>query len=177
MTAKISIRRLLNADLADYKALRDAMLAAHPEAFTSDAATEQLRSAQSYQARLGLDRADGGHFLLGAWQGARLTGAIGCERDPRAKVHHIGHVIGMMVVDELQGHGVGRELLVECIAQARRAHGLTMLTLSVTAGNEPAIGLYARAGFVRYGSLSNAIFVDGRYHAKEQMALMLTDLR
>jgi RimJ/RimL family protein N-acetyltransferase len=164
---------LLSEDLADYKALRDAMLAAHPEAFTSDAATERGRSAQSYEPRLGLDRPDGGQFVLGALQGARLSGAIGCERDPRAKVAHIGHVIGMMVVNEMHGHGVGRELLVECIAQARRARGLTMLTLSVTAGNERAICLYEHCGFVRYGSLPNAIFVDGRFYAKELMALTL----
>ena len=34
------IRPLAVADLPTYKALRDAMLIAHPEAFTSDAATE-----------------------------------------------------------------------------------------------------------------------------------------
>jgi ribosomal protein S18 acetylase RimI-like enzyme len=173
MTTQVAIRRLLSQDLGDYKALRDAMLAAHPEAFTSDAATERGRSAQSYGPRLGFDRPDGGHFVLGAWQGARLGGAIGCERDPRAKVAHIGHVIGMMVINELHGRGIGRELLVECVAQARRAQGLTMLTLSVTAGNDRALGLYEHCGFVRYGSLPNAIYVDGRFHAKELMALTL----
>jgi GNAT superfamily N-acetyltransferase len=173
MTADISIRRLRDADLAEYKALRDAMLYAHPEAFTSDAASEQGRSPESYQTRLGLDRPDGGQFVLGAWRGALLAGAVGCERDPRVKVRHIGHLIGMMVATASQGHGVGRALLVECIAQARQIQGLKMLTLTVTAGNASAIHLYEHAGFVHHGTMPNAIFVDGRFYAKEHMALML----
>ena len=54
------VRRLDIADLPAYKALRDATLAAHPEAFTSDAAEERRREPSDYLQRLGLDRHDGG---------------------------------------------------------------------------------------------------------------------
>ena len=173
MTAPFSIRRLVPADLAAYKALRDETLATHPTAFTSAAVEARSRTPQSYLPRLGLDRPEGGHFTLGAWQGEQLVGAIGCEREPRFKGRHIAHVAGMMVRDGWHGRGVGRALLDACIAQARRAQGVEMLTLSVTAGNAPAIHLYRRAGFVRYGSLPRAICVDGEYHAKDQMVLAL----
>ena len=173
MPGPTSIRRLVPADLAAYKQLRDTMLAAHPQAFSSDASEGRTRPPESYLSRLGLDRPAGGEFTLGAWEGPRLVGAIGCERDRRLKVRHIGHLIGMMVRDEMQGQGLGRALLAECIAEARRAHGLEMLTLSVTADNLPAIRLYQRAGFTRYGSLPRAVCVDGRYHAKDQMVLAL----
>ena len=169
--AKATIRRLAPDDLVAYKALRDDMLAAYPEAFTSDPAPE--RSAQSYRSRLGLERPEGGEFTLGAWDNSRLVGAITCERDPRAKVRHIGHIVGMMVRPETQGTGVGRALLQACIAHARAADGLVMLTLTVTAGNGGAVHLYRSAGFVRYGSLPRAILVDGAYHAKDQMTLAL----
>ena len=167
------VRRLAVDDLADYKELRDSVLAAHPSAFTSDAAESRARTAQSYRSRLGLERPEGGEFTLGAWLDGRLVGAISCERDTRLKVHHVGHLIGMMVRDACQGRGVGRALLVECLALARRADGLTLLTLTVTAGNGPAIALYEQLGFKRYGSLPRAICVAGQYHAKDHMALDL----
>ena len=169
----ISIRRLVPRDLADYKALRDTMLAAHPQAFSSDAAEGRARTPESYRSRLGLDRPAGGDFTFGAWQGERLVGAISCERDLRMKVRHIAHLVGMMVCADMQGRGVGRALLVECLAEARRTDGLEMVTLTVTAGNLAAIRLYERAGFSRYGSMPRAICVDGRYHAKDHMVLVL----
>ncbi len=176
VTTAVAIRRLVAPDLGDYKALRDTMLAAHPEAFTSDAATERLRTPDSYLARIGADQASAAHagqFTLGAWHGTRLVGALGCERDPRVKVRHIAHLIGMMVVADARRAGVGRALLDACIASARAAGSIEMLTLSVTAGNSAAQRLYEGAGFSRYASLPRAIRVGAEYHAKEQWVLML----
>ena len=166
------VRPLTAADLVDYKALRDEMLIAHPEAFTSDAEADRGKEPADYLQRLGLERRDGGHFLLGALRGRRLVGAIGCERDMRLKVRHIGHVIGMMVREDARRHGTGRRLLDACIGQARRA-GLETLVLAVTEGNEAATRLYTSSGFVRYGLLPRAIKVGNVYRAKVEMALTL----
>ena len=173
MASALTIRRLVGADLAAYKELRDAMLAAHPLAFTSDADEERSKPPESYLPRLGLQRPDGGHFTLGAWQQERLVGAIACERDPRKKTRHVAKIIGTMVRSEVQGLGVGRALLDTCIAEARRAEGVSMLMLTVTAGNTAAIRLYERAGFSHCGSLPRAICIDGSFYAKDQMVLML----
>ncbi len=173
MTEKPTIRPLVASDLADYKELRDDMLLAHPEAFTSDAAAEKEKEPADYLHRLGLDRRGGGHFLLGAWADGPMIGAIGCERELRRKVQHIGHVIGMMVRPEARGRGVGRDLLDACIAEARRTPGLEMLTLTVTAGNSTAIALYQSSGFVAYGSLSRALKLGNVDHDKVHMSLTL----
>jgi ribosomal protein S18 acetylase RimI-like enzyme len=170
---QIDIAGLAVADLPAYKALRDRMLAAHPQAFTSDATAESLRPASAYSSRLGFERPEGGHFTLGAWSDRRLVGAISCERDARLKVRHIGHVVGMMVRDDLQGQGIGRALLEACIARARAAEGLEQLTLSVTSSNAGAVRLYRAAGFERYGSLHRAIKLGACYHDKDQMVLAL----
>ena len=173
MPEPVLIRRLAPPDLTAYKALRDEMLAAHPEAFTSDAAAESERSADSYGSRLGIDHGDGGPFTLGAWRGPQLVGALGCERDLRVKVRHIGHLIGMTVRTDARHAGIGRALLEAGIAAARSGEGIAMLTLSVTASNAAAIHLYERAGFTRYGSLPGALHVDGVPHAKDHMVLTL----
>ena len=49
-----------------------------------------------------------------------------------------------------------------------------MPTLSVTASNRAAVGLYESVGFVRYGRLPDAIRLpDGRRLDKDLMALRL----
>ena len=170
---RIAIRRLVAADLPAYKALRDEALAAHPQAFTSDASETIAKLPESYLPRLGLGRPEGGHFTLGAWAGTTLVGAVSCERETRVKVRHITHLIGMMVSTAAQGRGIGSALLQACLLELRNAADLEMVTLTVTQGNAAAVRLYERAGFVLYGCLPRAIRTDDVYHAKDHMVLTL----
>jgi len=170
---ELRIRLMRAPDLAAYKALRDLMLAAHPEAFTSDAETEIRRQPETYLSRVA-GAADGGWpFTLTAWRGEWLCGAITCERDERVKVRHIGHVVGMMVHPDSRGRGVGRALVEACVSVCLRRSGMELLTLSVTSGSLAAIRLYERAGFVRYGRLEHAVRIGNRYHDKELMVRRL----
>lgn len=173
MTEGLTIRDLAAPDLPAYKALRDGLLAAHPEAFTSDAETERGRAPETYLARVAGPGA-AWPFTLCAWHGSALAGAITCEREARIKTRHIGHIVGMMVAAEARGIGVGGALLDACISRCRASREVELLTLSVTSGNEAAVHLYERAGFQRYGRLERAIRVGSRYHAKD---LMVLDLR
>jgi len=166
------VRALGQGDAQAYKSLRDQALALHAEAFTSDAETEARRDPHSYLARLGADASGG--FTLGAWLGERLVGAISCERDPRRKVRHMGHIVGTMVAADQQGQGIGRGLLEALLQRARADDELQLLTLSVTAVNAAAVRLYQSAGFTRYGTLPRAIRVADRYLDKD---LMLKALR
>jgi len=167
------LSRLGEADLIAYKTLRDAVLLAHPEAFTSDADAEAAKPPQALRARFGTPPLHDGRFTLGAWRDGALVGALSCERDARVKLQHIGHLVGMMVQPGLQGQGIGRALLRAGIAEALRSNGLEMLTLSVTASNEAAVHLYRRAGFACYGTLPAAIKIGSAYHAKDLMVLHL----
>jgi RimJ/RimL family protein N-acetyltransferase len=176
------VRRLGPADLMAYKALRDEALRLHPEAFTSDHATERNRPAESYLPRLGLNEPLGGSFLLGAFcvgsaGREQLVGSVGLERETRSKTRHIAWLIGLMVLPGHTGGGLGTRLVDRCIDEARLAAGLEMLLLSVTASNDRVVHLYERAGFVRYGLLPRAVRIaDGgapAYHDKAQMLLSL----
>jgi ribosomal protein S18 acetylase RimI-like enzyme len=171
MDADVDIRPLTADDLPAYKSLRDEMLALHPEAFTSDAPTEQARPASAYLPRLGLDRPEGGQFTLGAWLSGQLVGAISSERDGRLKVRHIVHVVGMMVRPEVRGRGIGRGLLDAFLAQVRRAGGIELVTLSVTSSNALAVALYEAAGFRHYGKLVHGIKLGDSYLDKDLMSL------
>jgi len=171
--AAVRVRLMAAPDLASYKALRDLMLAAHPEAYTSDAETELRRPPETYLARVA-GAADGGWpFTFTAWRGEWMCGAVTCERDERVKVRHIAQVVGMMVHPEARGRGTGRALLEACIDLARRRRDTELLTLSVTSGSLEAIRLYESAGFVRYGRLEHAVRIGTCYHYKDLMALRL----
>jgi RimJ/RimL family protein N-acetyltransferase len=167
----VSVRELQPSDGAAYKRLRDHALAHHEDAFTSDAATEAQRTAASYATRLGADAS--GTFTLGAFRGDTLLGAVTCDRDPRSKVRHIGHVTGMMVHLDAQNQGIGRALIDALIERAAADAELHQLTLNVTAGNAVAERLYERAGFVRYGTLPRALRIGGRFLGKQHMLLNL----
>lgn len=176
------VRPLEAADLPAYKALRDAVLAAHPEAFTSDADAERRKEPADHLQRLGIGQPSRGHFLLGAFDRRQpprglgdqtLIGALNCERDMRIKARHIGHLAGMMVATGLQGRGLGRLLLDAAIAEARRADGIELMTLSVTEGNDAAVGLYESRGFVVYGRLEDAMRLGTRRLTKLLMVLRL----
>ena len=169
----LALRELVATDLPAYKALRDHALARHDDAFTSDAATEAKRSAQSYAGRLGRGEGNDGGFTLGAFRGDVLVGAITLERDPRSKLRHIGHIVGTMVHAGEQRRGVGQALLDALIARASADAELHQLTLTVTAGNGAAERLYARVGFVRYGTLLRAIRVGARFLDKHHLVLTL----
>lgn len=169
---ELVLRLLAPPDLPAYKALRDGLLAAHPEAFSSDAETERNRAPETYLARVAGPGAQW-PFTLAAWRGVQLAGAITCEREARLKTRHIAHVVGMMVHPDARGTGVGAALLDACIERCRAQGDVEMLTLSVTSGNAPALRLYERAGFARYGRLERAMRVGASYHAKDLMVLML----
>ena len=172
--AEVTIRPLLEPDLLAYKALRDAMLAGHPEAFTSDAETESQRDLASYRSRLAGGANGGTLFTLLALDGARVVGALTCEREPRRKVQHIAHLVGMMVADTHRGRGIGRALLAGAVARLQATEGLAQVTLSVTATNRAAVGLYESVGFTRYGRLPDAVRLpDGRRLDKDLMLLRL----
>lgn len=90
------------------------------------------------------------------------------ERPTRA---HCG-VLGIAVLPEYRGRGIGSALLRAAIDEARGA-GLTRIELSYRSGNARVGALYERFGFVVEGRQRNAVRVDGKYEDLVCMALLL----
>ena len=166
------VRRLGPDDAAVYWPLRLRALREHPQAFISSFEEEQAKPLSAAQARLGAvpDLQFWGVFSDAP--GAELVGMVGLEREARRKARHKAHVIGMYVVPEAAGRGLGRALLDTLIRDAAGS-GIESLLLTVTDGNLGAQHLYRSAGFVAFGLEPAAIKVDGLAFAKQYMALQL----
>jgi RimJ/RimL family protein N-acetyltransferase len=165
----VEIRLLGTADAPAYRSLRLRGLREHPEAFTSSYEEDAQHPLQVAQARLDSQRTR----FWGAFQDRELCGAVGLEREGRAKVLHRAKVVGMYVVPEAKGQGVGARLLQALLAHSR-TEGLESLVLTVTEGNEAARRLYERCGFRSFGIEPRAIKIGPIHYAKNHMVLDLT---
>ena len=141
--------------------------AAHADAFTSSVEERAPLPLAWWADRLqpGDEVSD---EVLGAFDGDRLVGAAGLHVENRPKLRHKGILFGMVVVPEARGRGVG-EGLVAAVLERARARGLRAVGLTVTEGNEAAQRLYARCGFVAFGTEPLAIAHEGRFLGKVHM--------
>ena len=82
--------------------------------------------------------------------------------------------MGMGVLPDYRGAGLGRRLLVETL-DAARALGIERVELEVFASNAAAIALYRKIGFVVEGTKKRARKIDGEYDDDLIMALFLSE--
>ena len=79
-----------------------------------------------------------------------VVGTAGIEAvGKKYKIRHRAE-LGISVAKEFWGLGIGQALTAACIECAKAA-GYVQLELNVVAGNERALSLYKKAGFVEYG--------------------------
>lgn len=172
----MQIRQLGVADAAPYHALRLRMLQLYPDAFTSSYEDDVGKPLTWVEERLA-PPSGGPGFVLGAFAGADIVGAVGLEVEARRKQRHKALLFGMYVAPEHAGQGAGRALLAECIARAGRIDGLEQLHLTVTTSNDRAVRLYERAGFRAFGVEQRALKIGEEYFAKSHMVLQLRDVQ
>jgi len=79
--------------------------------------------------------------------------------------------LGMGLLPEWRGRGVGRRLLEATLVQARRS-GFKRIELDVHADNPRAIALYEKAGFVREGIVRDASLIDSVFRDAILMAIV-----
>ncbi|MDO7899562.1 GNAT family N-acetyltransferase [Pseudomonas citrulli] len=165
----MSIRRLRAGDAPAYRELMLQAYALHPQAFTSSAGERAALPINWWESRL-TSRLD---VVLGAFNEGQLAGIVGLALEPRAKARHKATLFGMYVSAAHCRQGLGHQLLQAALDEARRHPFLRLVQLTVTAGNDPAIKLYQRCGFVLYGLEPMAIQVDDEYFDKIHMWLEL----
>lgn len=91
-----------------------------------------------------------GKILLLAEAAGTIIGNASFEAGPRRRISHRGN-LGIAVVKEWRGRGVGTALLQLLLDWARASPDIEKVGLDVFATNESAIRLYRKLGFVEEG--------------------------
>jgi putative acetyltransferase len=123
-------------------------------------------------ARIWLSSAPKGGALTALWEGVPC-GSATLYLQPYQKLAH--QCLFAIIVDEQRrGQGVGRALLTELMRRAKEELNIELLHLEVYEGN-PAIHLYERLGFVRYGIERHFVKEGGTYLSKIMMQQRLSN--
>jgi RimJ/RimL family protein N-acetyltransferase len=113
---------------------------------------------------------NGGVQILAVTTDDDVVGWCDINRSDRAGWQHSG-VLGMGLLPEYRGQGLGRQLAERAISDAR-AKGIERIELEVFASNANAIRLYEQLGFAHEGIKRKARKLDGAYDDLVLMALL-----
>jgi len=162
----IFVRPIELRDIEDFSACTAAVIAerewlAHVEPFPiEDAARFVARNIRT------------GNPQLVAERNGRIVGWCDVVRCEVPVFAHRG-TLGMGLLPEARGRGLGLRLILATLAAARAA-GVEQVTLQVFARNTRAIALYRNAGFREVGRQVRAKKLDGRYDDNVIMDIALT---
>jgi ribosomal protein S18 acetylase RimI-like enzyme len=106
-----------------------------------------------------------------AFDGTKLIGWCDMRLTSRESTKHRAE-IGMGLLKEYRGKGIGRALIEKLIKSASE-HSLEKLELVVIADNEAAIELYKSVGFKEEGRILNYRKLNGIYTDAINMGLFL----
>jgi len=107
------------------------------------------------------------HVLVAELDG-RVVGYAGLHLRDGKRRHSAW--LGIAVHDEFAGRGAGRLLMAALLALADDWIGLIRVDLEASAGNERAIAMYRRFGFVEEGRQKKAFFAEGGFEDSVIMA-------
>ena len=161
--AQVIIRRIALADIDGYRAcvgavMKERRYLAYLEPFP-------LAETASFVAR-NIDKGNP-HFV--AEDAGRIVGWCDISRDSAPTYAHEG-MLGMGVLDDYRGRGVGERLIRAALDAAADA-GFERVALSVYASNTRAAALYGKVGFVHEGTRVRGRKLDGAYDDVHMMAL------
>lgn len=169
----LSVRALTTSDIPAFRALRLDALRLHPEAFVPTYEEERSIDPATIAPRFRDEWVRGDNFILGAFIGAWLVGAVGVRCGTRVKQRHKATVWLLYADPAVRGSGIGRRLLEDAIERCREHPDITILHLCVSAESRSARALYRRMGFRTYGIEPMAIRLENRYIDIELMSLHL----
>ncbi|MBV2129782.1 GNAT family N-acetyltransferase [Arsukibacterium indicum] len=156
----VVIRHAEPADIEAIKAIYD-----QPTVFAN---TLQLpyQPLASWQR---LFNAGAGFYNLVAEDEDKVVGQLGLQVCQNPRRRHVAE-IGMGVLEEHQGQGVGSALLRAALEMADNWLNIRRVELTVYSSNEVAVALYERFGFEVEAELADFAFQYGNYVSALAMA-------
>jgi putative acetyltransferase len=151
----IAVRR---AEPSDYEAL---CAVYSDESAYSGTLQLPYPSAEIWRKRLAEPKLD--EFSLVALVGGRIVGSAGLHRTAQSPRRAHAMLLGMAVMSEHQGRGVGNALMKALLEIADGWLTVTRLELTVFTDNERAIALYRKHGFELEGTHKAYALRGGRY--------------
>lgn len=165
-----TLRSLVPADIAAYRALRLRGLRECPGAFASSPDEDEALPVATVESRL---QQTANQVVIGAFADQALVGLSGLLRERRHKLAHKAWVVGFYVAPEARRQGIGRLLLARTLEHAGAMPGLRQVNLGVNAGNVAARRLYESMGFMPFGLERAFMLVDGVAHDELSMVHVL----
>lgn len=157
----VTVRRAEERDVADIAAIY-----AH-EAVIANTGQVPFRT-EAFWRDFYKSRDPDGLELVGVVDGV-AAGHLGLITNSAPRRKHVAS-FGIAVHPDFQGRGVGKALMAEMLHQADNWLNLVRIELSVAAGNDRAIGLYEKHGFIFEGQTRFDIFSGGTYRHTNHMA-------
>jgi L-amino acid N-acyltransferase YncA len=151
----IAIRAATLRDLKGYHGCFDAV--ARERVHLGRVAASSLKASRGWMRSV----LDAKFPFLVVTQGSRIVGWCDVATREMEGFRHIGG-LGMGLLPEMRGRGLGSRLLRKAIALCRR-RGIEKIELQVYAGNRPARALYRKFGFRQEGRRVRARKLDGKY--------------
>jgi ribosomal protein S18 acetylase RimI-like enzyme len=165
------IAALTASDAPQYRGLMLEAYVLAADAFTSTAEEREAEPLSWWEERIAAP--SGLSQSFGAFEEQQLVGTVAIEYSAKPKTRHSALVIGMYVRPSARGCGAGTLLMRALVAAAKAKPEVHQLRLTVTEGNEPAIGLYRSTGFSSWGIEPMAIRTPSGYKGKVHMTMQL----
>jgi len=161
MIEAVTVRRLDSEDLQPWKEIRRSALETTPTAFGRTLTSFLAQSDSDHRQKLS------GSVVFGAFIQGNIVGSAGWYPVDYQTESHRGKVNSVFVRPAYRRQGIAAKLMQYIIADAKRF--VLQLELSVTVGQDRAIGFYRRQGFDIVGTIPRALCHDGVFSDEHLM--------
>ncbi len=167
----IKVREAKVSDLPALIDLRLKMINACPDSFLDDYGELSDWSVEDWGKWFSrLTEAKNSNLIV-AEEGGKLVGIVGCKGVKHQRAAHVATLVGVGVLPEYRGQGIGGKMLKKMIAWVKNETQVERLQLTVYADNLVAIKFYQKLGFQKEGLFKN--YAKSSHDGHSQDGLMM----